>query len=136
MGPPSPEHEFVEAIRAAPAEDAPRLVYADWLEENGDPDRAAFIRTQCELARWVPDWERRWQLESRQRHLRAHRSPRWSSHLKVAKDARYSRRGFLAVRAARPPGTVADWPAGGWVERARFTTRPAVPRKRTPAASF
>ncbi len=31
-------------------DDAPRLVYADWLDENGDPDRAEFIRVQCELA--------------------------------------------------------------------------------------
>jgi len=30
-------------------DDTPRLVYADWLDENGDPDRAAFIRTQVAL---------------------------------------------------------------------------------------
>jgi uncharacterized protein (TIGR02996 family) len=28
--------------------DLPRLVAADWLEENGDAERAAFIRLQCE----------------------------------------------------------------------------------------
>lgn len=32
------------------AADAPRLVYADWLEEHGDAPRAEFIRVQCELA--------------------------------------------------------------------------------------
>jgi uncharacterized protein (TIGR02996 family) len=31
-----------------PDDDAPRLVYADWLEEQGDP-LAEFIRLQCEL---------------------------------------------------------------------------------------
>lgn len=34
-----------------PEDDAPRLVCADWLEENGEPERAEFIRVQCELAR-------------------------------------------------------------------------------------
>jgi uncharacterized protein (TIGR02996 family) len=36
-------------------DDTPRLVYADWLDENGDPDRAAFIRVQCRLADLPPD---------------------------------------------------------------------------------
>jgi uncharacterized protein (TIGR02996 family) len=35
-----------EAILAAPADDLPRLVYADWLEEHGDTVRAEFIRAQ------------------------------------------------------------------------------------------
>ena len=42
---------FIHSIREAPDDDAPRLVYADWLEDNGDPQRAEFIRVQCELAR-------------------------------------------------------------------------------------
>ena len=36
------------AICELPGEDTPRLVYADWLEENGQPERAEFIRLQCE----------------------------------------------------------------------------------------
>ncbi|HVK12625.1 MAG TPA: TIGR02996 domain-containing protein [Gemmataceae bacterium] len=36
---------FRRAIIEAPWDDAPRLVYADWLEERGDP-RAEFIRLQ------------------------------------------------------------------------------------------
>lgn len=34
-----------------PHEDGPRLVYADWCEENGDPQRAEFIRAQVEAVR-------------------------------------------------------------------------------------
>jgi uncharacterized protein (TIGR02996 family) len=46
------EHEsFLRAIYDAPEDDTPRLVYADFLEENGEPDRAELIRTQCERAR-------------------------------------------------------------------------------------
>ncbi|AMV24315.1 hypothetical protein VT84_07955 [Gemmata sp. SH-PL17] len=42
---------FMAAILADPDDDTVRLVAADFLEENGDPDRATFIRIQCELAR-------------------------------------------------------------------------------------
>jgi uncharacterized protein (TIGR02996 family) len=42
---------FVAAILADPADDTPRLVAADFLEENGEADRAAFIRVQIQLAR-------------------------------------------------------------------------------------
>jgi uncharacterized protein (TIGR02996 family) len=39
------------AVLADPADDAPRLVYADWLDEQGESDRAALIRVQVELTR-------------------------------------------------------------------------------------
>jgi uncharacterized protein (TIGR02996 family) len=42
---------LLRAICANPRDDLPRLVYADWLEENGRPERAAFIRTDVEMAR-------------------------------------------------------------------------------------
>jgi uncharacterized protein (TIGR02996 family) len=41
---------LLRAIIENPADDAPRLVYADWLDEHGDPARAEFIRLQVELA--------------------------------------------------------------------------------------
>ena len=40
---------LLAAILAEPDEDTPRLVYADWLEENGEPERAEFIRIQHRL---------------------------------------------------------------------------------------
>ena len=42
---------FIAAIKAAPDDDAPRLIFADWLDERGESERAEFIRVQCELAR-------------------------------------------------------------------------------------
>lgn len=42
---------FITAICADPDDDTARLVYADYLEENGEPARAEFIRVQCELAK-------------------------------------------------------------------------------------
>jgi uncharacterized protein (TIGR02996 family) len=38
--------DFLRAIIAAPDDDAPRLVYADFLDERGEHERAAFIRRQ------------------------------------------------------------------------------------------
>lgn len=45
---------FEAAVIADCDNDLPRLVYADWLDENGDPDRASFIRVQCELDAMSP----------------------------------------------------------------------------------
>lgn len=45
---------LLRAVLADPANDLPRLVYADWLDEKGsgyDHVTAEFIRVQCELAR-------------------------------------------------------------------------------------
>ncbi|HEY1379134.1 MAG TPA: TIGR02996 domain-containing protein [Gemmataceae bacterium] len=38
---------FLAAIAARPDDDLPRLVFADWLDEHGEADRAAFVRLQC-----------------------------------------------------------------------------------------
>jgi uncharacterized protein (TIGR02996 family) len=47
----SDEKALLAAIWEHPHEDTPRLVFADWLQEHGQPERAEFIRVQCELAR-------------------------------------------------------------------------------------
>ncbi|MCI0703762.1 MAG: TIGR02996 domain-containing protein [Planctomycetia bacterium] len=45
---------FLAAINANLDDDTPRLVFADWLQENGDEERAEFIRIQCEGHRTQP----------------------------------------------------------------------------------
>jgi uncharacterized protein (TIGR02996 family) len=55
----SDEAALLKAIISHADEDTPRLAYADWLDENGDPIRAEFIRVQCRLADLPPsdpDW--------------------------------------------------------------------------------
>lgn len=42
--------ELLRAILDNPEDDVVRLVYADWLEEHGEGERAEFIRVQVELA--------------------------------------------------------------------------------------
>ena len=48
---PSDFEALVRSVFQNPEDDTPRLVFADFLEENNEPDRAALIRLQCELAR-------------------------------------------------------------------------------------
>jgi uncharacterized protein (TIGR02996 family) len=50
----SDEAALLKAISVHADEDTPRLVYADWLDERGDHDRAEFIRVQCRLAAISP----------------------------------------------------------------------------------
>lgn len=38
---------FIDMIRANPADDGPRLVYADWLEERGETVPAEYVRVAC-----------------------------------------------------------------------------------------
>jgi uncharacterized protein (TIGR02996 family) len=42
---------FLAAIAARPDDDLPRLIFADWLDERGETDRAEFIRLQCSAVR-------------------------------------------------------------------------------------
>jgi len=44
------EAALLEEIRARPDDDAPRLVYADWLTQRGDPHGELIMR-QCTRAR-------------------------------------------------------------------------------------
>ena len=65
------EQAFLDAIKASPADPGVRLVYADWLEEQGDT-RCEFVRIQVRLAGLSPEApeyrsvkRREWQLRTR-----------------------------------------------------------------------
>ena len=60
---------LLNACRANPADDLPRLVLADWLDEHDDPARADLIRVQCDLARPSLDAEHVAALKLRERAL-------------------------------------------------------------------
>jgi uncharacterized protein (TIGR02996 family) len=69
------------AILEQPDDDAPRLVWADWLEEHGDADRAAFVRLECEWAALEPGDPRRDQLSKRCRAIQQARGSAWLDEL-------------------------------------------------------
>jgi uncharacterized protein (TIGR02996 family) len=90
-----PEASFLQAILEEPEEDGVRLVYADWLEERGDTDRAEFIRVQCELARIGAADPRRRELAFRERVLLKKHERAWLGPLRGALKRWQFRRGFL-----------------------------------------
>ena len=47
----SDREPLLRAVIGSPDDDTPRLVYADWLDENGEPDYAEYIRTAVAVAR-------------------------------------------------------------------------------------
>src|SRR5579872_4518731 len=84
-------------------DDTPRLIYADWLDENGQSNRAALIRAQVEESRAEPYSARARAADSRAaRLLEAHRKA-WTRHLygKVVEAPRFQR-GFIEHVAVEP----------------------------------
>jgi uncharacterized protein (TIGR02996 family) len=81
------EAALLAAMAAAPDDDTPRLVYADWLEENGQPERAELIRLQCRPADDTAAHARAEEL------LQAHRAA-WDRPLRLLKGEVHYRRGF------------------------------------------
>src|SRR5262249_32889270 len=76
------QHEaFLRSIIEAPEDDAPRLVYADWLEDQGDLERAEFIRVQCRLAEMDEDDPLRSGLLRREYELLVERWGEWAGPL-------------------------------------------------------
>jgi uncharacterized protein (TIGR02996 family) len=72
---------FLSAIHESPEDDAPRLVYADWLTDHGgEPGqaRAEFIRAGCRLARLAPDDPQRPALAEREAELLAAHQAEWT----------------------------------------------------------
>jgi uncharacterized protein (TIGR02996 family) len=88
------EAALLRAIQEAPDDDAPRLIYADWLEERGDAERAEFIRVQCALARMDEYDDRRPALEARERELWTAHGKAWSAPLRPFSRKFDFRRGF------------------------------------------
>jgi uncharacterized protein (TIGR02996 family) len=75
----SEDEGFLHTIGENHDDDTPRLIYADWLEEHGNPERAEFIRVQCELARMPEDEDspRRHHLQMRETILLAEHEETW-----------------------------------------------------------
>ena len=87
-------HEgFLQRIRMEPDEDVHRLVYADFLDEHGDADRAEFIRLQIRLARGETPPEDMPALRHRERRLLLAHELEWTAPLHgIVQRARFVRR--------------------------------------------
>lgn len=104
----SDEAALLAAIRAHPEEDTPRLVYADWLDEQGgesNRDRAEYIRLEIEFARTFP--ERRWskakdEARKRPRQLFAKHARDWFPELYGKKNILRGGRAYLSEARGFP----------------------------------
>jgi uncharacterized protein (TIGR02996 family) len=89
---------FLDNIVADIDDDTPRLIYADWLDEQGDSDRAEFIRVQVERAR-LPAWDAaQVRLSLREQELLNLHGEEWLAELPAIRGARWQgfRRGIVA----------------------------------------
>jgi uncharacterized protein (TIGR02996 family) len=89
------EQPFLDAIHARCHEDGPRLVYADFLDEKGDSERAELIRLQLAMARMTEEHPLRPELANRILELRTSNTSRWSEHLADLVISADFRRGLL-----------------------------------------
>ena len=109
------QRALLKAIAASPHDDAPRLVYADWLDEyaaelskkerESTAARAEIIRVQCELARLADeDCDSRWVYEYLNSHSdEANACVDWS-----VVDTGIARRMELQVRANQLSASYSD----------------------------
>jgi uncharacterized protein (TIGR02996 family) len=111
----SDEAGLLAAIRDNLADDTPRLVYADWLQEHGQDDRAEFIRVDCE--RWeTPNRRRGEKLDRRADQLLKKHEKAWLGPLsrRGAAENYETRRGFVvlvelsAAQFAKHAGAIFD----------------------------
>ena len=92
----SDEKALCAAIWASPHDDTLRLAYADWLDEHDRPERAEFIRLQCELAQLVYGEPAPAEMKAREAELWARHRAAWTAGLPRRVKARPFRRGFPA----------------------------------------
>jgi uncharacterized protein (TIGR02996 family) len=109
---------FLQGVVAAPEDNALRLVYADWLEEQGDP-RAEYLRCQCARAGIRPQDPHLAVLLRREAELRRQYPDLivpWQRRLTL------SRIHYL-LRRAGPDG---DRAGSGAVQSSPYTARPRL----------
>lgn len=110
---------FLTAIRDQPDDDSVRLIFADWLEERGDP-RGAFVRGQVQAAQLPPNDPLAVELREQETVLLVRHGhdwfgllPRCTSHVRFV-------RGLLHVNAEAPTlceNLASLGPVLPWIER-------------------
>lgn len=110
---------LLNGCRHAPADDTPRLVLADWLEEHADASglpsaadalaRAELLRVQVELARPTLDTARTVQLRAAEARLLAERGPDWLGDLPRLFDDARRVRGSAPTTNFQPQASWNPW---------------------------
>src|SRR3954466_9340775 len=90
----TPGDVFLRAVCDEPDDDAVRLIFADWLTEQGDP-RGTFIRVQFALAGLPEDHASRPELEECERKLLTRHRKEWAAPLPSWVGRYEFRKGFV-----------------------------------------
>jgi uncharacterized protein (TIGR02996 family) len=94
----TPDDAFLADIIGHPDDDGLRLIYADYLDERGDP-RGEFIRVQVELVSLPRDDPRRPALKVKERQLQQEHERKWAGPLASLVQDWWFQRGFIEVVA-------------------------------------
>lgn len=113
---------FLSAIKECPEDDTPRLILADWLDDNGDPYRAEFIRLECKLAsKKVGQPGERAAAVERVEELLRRFGGAWAGPLWHRQGARHDwHRGMLCVQLGRRPEPEHLEDVLPWIDSAHF----------------
>lgn len=138
-----PDREaLIAGIAADPDNDLRRLVFADWLEESGEAERAEFIRLQVEAARLPEGAEVRKAADDRAMQLFMAHGRRWfAPFLKALEPTRDELTGY--VWPSEPTRHCALAGRGGRdryfavaMVRRGFVSAPVLDLSRLPACSW
>ncbi|MBY0458183.1 MAG: TIGR02996 domain-containing protein, partial [Gemmataceae bacterium] len=101
---------LLRAIGEHPEEDTPRLVYADWLEENDQPERADFVRNQIALGQPGLTNDERYPLVMKNVHYLREWVPYWRGQLPRIEGVEWGdfRRGLIEEVQARDGSPVIE----------------------------
>jgi uncharacterized protein (TIGR02996 family) len=106
---------LLAAIVADPDDDTPRLAYADWLEEQGELDRATFIRLQVQDAHTEPDTPEHRALWDQAERLRKRHRDAWLADLPRGLVPKVTfKRGFATEIKWITAAAVARLPKRAW----------------------
>ncbi len=88
---------FLGDIIDNPTDDTPRLVYADWLEDEGESERAEFIRVQCRRSCLPADDPQQHVLAARESDLLTRHESEWLATLPALEGVTWVgfQRGFV-----------------------------------------
>jgi uncharacterized protein (TIGR02996 family) len=105
---------LLRAIFDNPGDDAVRLVYAYWLHDHGEHDRAELIRMQCQLAQ-CDEEDRPAELRYREMELLNRHAGEWMPERPGGVSESEFRRGFVEKVAADARAFLAH--AAEWFDR-------------------
>ena len=131
------QEALVDAVRANPDEDPPRMVYADWLETTGHTSRAELIRLQVQHDA-LPSWDRkRVELELRARVILEECDDQLRADLPAVEGLTWGRwqRGFVGTVETAGPEAVSEHALSieRFAVRRLATSWPSVAEARLPA---